>query len=745
MYEFSNYYLIQDCLLLHSFLITFFRTQLNDSVNIFLRRIYSQSNLAYQQFFILEPAKQIEKILAPKKINNTFYNYFIKQAVTGGLCTSFVHGKIDKDCIINEHLNYFDNPNLDSVKWPNFANLDSWHQKPFNQHPIGINTIDIRSLYPSAALKKMPVNSPLFYSRFISEDFHKIKDTYFSSINLQSFCNNVRSHGNIETDFFHLVSKPPKFQTEYNAISYYLHSLPKDIKILRFQSHFTALGQLIFVKFPIDGFLCFTKNNSKHIYLKLIQYQSVYYHGHTTTCAITNTPDQSKLALKSNEVKCQINEFCQHYLRHFNLTHISIEYVEISDCNFQNHKIPKIKSLIFPYKKNYTYNSFLKSILANQLTGFLVVRNLEIKENNKNPLMGFIVQKVEYEKKYLSDYTQQLLQHFTKSPRVIAIHKSSSFMVISTEYFVWLHKTFGFEKTPDIYHALLFQLDTYLKPSIESKLTLRKQLKEHIKHEQNSEQKRMYEVKAELIKLMLNSCYGFTLCNLTSTKFKLYENRIRCPTSKQKLDRIKTCIQLNKNVYIVELTKVIKEPFETMLGHVGCYILFNSKIILLKRLYFLLKYLNPTMAQLLYMDTDSAHFLVKHKLFANNVDINLRDNFISEYNKHFDSGPKISGIWVQEGFFQLANYIGEKSYTLSNYDDDNHLTHMKGLNQMFQEQFYNQKIDPKVKPYISYNIFMKSPDFLIFKTYMNKNLFTNYIPIKRYFVYALGSVPLKLY
>jgi len=55
-----------------------------------------------------------------------------------------------------------------------------------------------------------------------------------------------------------------------------------------------------------------------------------------------------------------------------------------------------------------------------------------------------------------------------------------------------------------------------------------------------------------------------------------------------------------------------EESFPTLLGHVGCYILFNSKNILLKRLLFLLKFLNPKLAQLLYMDTDSAHFLLKH-------------------------------------------------------------------------------------------------------------------------------------
>jgi len=114
LYEYGTYYLIQDCTLLHSILLTLFNSFLeqNPVVNIFLRRNYSQSSLSFQQFFIIEPSKQIEKQLAPKEINNTFYNYMIKQAVTGGLCTSFVHGKMDEPSSINKHFNYLEQPNL---------------------------------------------------------------------------------------------------------------------------------------------------------------------------------------------------------------------------------------------------------------------------------------------------------------------------------------------------------------------------------------------------------------------------------------------------------------------------------------------------------------------------------------------------------------------------------------------------------------------------------------------------------
>ena len=97
---------------------------------------------------------------------------------------------------------------------------------------------------------------------------------------------------------------------------------------------------------------------------------------------------------------------------------------------------------------------------------------------------------------------------------------------------------------------------------------------------------------------------------------------------------------MEKNIFLVEIAKKNEESFPTLLGHVGCYILFNSKIILLKRLYFLLKFLNPKLAQLLYMDTDSAHFLVKHKILQENVSHNLKPFFNDNLTNTLKVDPK---------------------------------------------------------------------------------------------------------
>jgi len=200
---------------------------------------------------------------------------------------------------------------------------------------------------------------------------------------------------------------------------------------------------------------------------------------------------------------------------------------------------------------------------------------------------------------------------------------------------------------------------------------------------------------------------------------------------------------MEKNIFLIEIAKEYEESFPTLLGHVGCYILFNSKIILLKRLYFLLKFFNPKFAQLLYMDTDSAHFLVKHKNLEENVSPHLKPLFKKYFNKHFESGTKLSGIWVEEGFYECGEYLAEKCYRLYNKSDDIFLTHMKGLNATFQKEYHEKNIDPKKLPFLAYNIFFKSPDFLIFKTHMCKNIFSNYVPNKRYFVSSTGSLPLK--
>ena len=733
LYDYNTYYLILDCLLLHSIVLTIFNTYLKDAINIYVRRNYSQSNLSYQELFIVQPSKQIEQNLAPKRFSHPFLNYFMKRAVTGGLCTAFVHQHINKEHIINSHLKFMD-LQLDQKAWPNFKNSE---KLVFEKTPAGIVTLDIRSLYPSASCKPIPVNTPLIYTRLTAADMKKIP-LYSSMLNLKSFCTEVQTNGNVKTDYFKLINKPPRSNEEYNAINYYLSTLSPNITVVRFQSSFTALGQCYFGQYPIDALLSFIQNNQLHVHI--IQYNSVFRHGHLANCSITNTAEQKILAEKTCWVEENIKKMYLHLLEIFQLK-VIFTYHSISECQFQDHSIPRYSNLLFEYKKKYTYKNFLQNIINKTLTGFIVVKNLEIKY--KNPMFGFIVQKAMYNLKHLSPYTNELLHHFSEAERVVSLHKSASFMVISTHYFLWLLKNFEFVHEPEIYHAIFFQFEYYLKKSIENKLEKRTHLKDLIKIETDPVLKQNLEVQAELIKLCLNSCYGFTLCNLSSTKFKSFKNALSLPRHKMKTNRILSSLKLDDHIFLHEYYNTRSGIFEAMLGQVGANILFFSKIIFLKRLYFILKHLNPSKSQLLYMDTDSAHLALENENLVENVDEELRQNFLQHYDKHFEK-YKLAGIWVNEGFFTEARYIGEKSYVLKNKTTNKIVSHMKGLNKNFQERFVNENVDPTIFSHISYNIFQKTSDFLILKTNMSKNLFQNYVPIKRYFVFAAGSLPLKI-
>jgi len=79
------------------------------------------------------------------------------------------------------------------------------------------------------------------------------------------------------------------------------------------------------------------------------------------------------------------------------------------------------------FEKTYTPERLLTAIEKKQLTGLLVVKNLQIKQNNQNPIFGFLIQKCEYDLNVLSQYTTEQLNNFYSSKRVISVHKNKKF------------------------------------------------------------------------------------------------------------------------------------------------------------------------------------------------------------------------------------------------------------------------------------------------------------------------------
>jgi hypothetical protein len=244
-------------------------------------------------------------------------------------------------------------------------------------------------------------------------------------------------------------------------LNHYLATLENDIEILRFQSSFTALGQLYFAQFPVDGFLAFKKqeNNAK-TFIHLIQYQSVFRHGHNNSCWIKNDENQQKLADATLEIKMKIELLMQHFVKHFDLNQIEWKYVEISDCEY-NHKIPKYKDkdntskynnkdFLFPFKNVYTYNGFLENILAKKLTGLIVVKDLEIKKETK--ILVLVLSFKEH------NTTQNICPsiHRINLPASILVKKLSAFTKVHHSWLSVQTILYGCMKCLDLKKPLIF-------------------------------------------------------------------------------------------------------------------------------------------------------------------------------------------------------------------------------------------------------------------------------------------------
>jgi hypothetical protein len=124
----------------------------------------------------------------------------------------------------------------------------------------------------------MPVNSPLFFTRCTRYDSETIHQrTKNSTIDVQSFCKNVQKNGNFKADRFHLINDPPRFHNEFHALNHYLATMEENIDVIRFQSSFTAMGQLYFAQYPVDVFLAFNKKNSLKTFIKIIEIQGATF------------------------------------------------------------------------------------------------------------------------------------------------------------------------------------------------------------------------------------------------------------------------------------------------------------------------------------------------------------------------------------------------------------------------------------------------------------------------------------
>ena len=119
----------------------------------------------------------------------------------------------------------------------------------------------------------------------------------------------------------------------------------------------------------------------------------------------------------------------------------------------------------------------------------------------------------------------------------------------------------------------------------------------------------------------------------------------------------------------------------TPLGPVGATILAGSKVILLGCLGYLLRFLDPRLAEVFYLDTDSIFVALCHPKLEDNVSPNLRREFLAELSRYVNTRdcPELSGYLLLEDAAAGALVFGEKMYSLVAASGECFKTRMKGV------------------------------------------------------------------
>lgn len=133
---------------------------------------------------------------------------------------------------------------------------------------------------------------------------------------------------------------------------------------------------------------------------------------------------------------------------------------------------------------------------------FQCPQDLELCHTSRNPYMGFCIQRT-----HGIPSDTAALQSLSTTEGRSGIIGGNSFVgihVVHTSYLVFLQSTFGFQQNPVMLHAVFYQHRPYLGAKVSSFLTQRKELKQLGTTDSLA--------KANFLKLILNSIYGFCLC-----------------------------------------------------------------------------------------------------------------------------------------------------------------------------------------------------------------------------------------
>ena len=336
-----------------------------------------------------------------------------------------------------------------------------------------------------------------------------------------------------------------------------------------------------------------------------------------------------------------------------------------------------------------------RKIFSGEYEGFVVFRNLEISKNAQTDHMGFCVQRTD---QIPQESTTGKLLDETKNRGIIGAHRFKGIHVAHTLYLKFFYNGFGFERPIVILHAVFYRHMHYLKPEVEKFLILRREMK--------LAGDAVSLAKANFYKLILNGIYGYCLCRFNSnTSPYSVESLITRRWWREKVQKRKAEKAIILGVEEVGTTHVavLTRSYElgkgggAPLGTVGATILGHSKVILLESLGFLLRFLDPRLAEFVYSDTDSIFVAMHYEKIIDNVCVDLREEFENTVGNYIDSPTQLSGYLVNEKCTKGIFIYGEKMYSFVTGDGKVGGTRMKGVQHRYLKEVTWSRAERMVK------------------------------------------------
>ena len=340
--------------------------------------------------------------------------------------------------------------------------------------------------------------------------------------------------------------------------------------------------------------------------------------------------------------------------------------------------------ILYISNKNSNYENTLSPniivlnarILSKKLQGFVVVQNLHLVQSSHNPHMGFCIQRCTTIPS--NGQGDGCLSDKKEASGIIGGNNFIGIHCLSTAYYTYLAQEFGFRKLPVILHAVFYKHTHYLRSDVHNFLRMRQQLKR--------QGTVVALAKATFLKLILNSVYGYTLCriNTEATPFSVeflrsYKYQLANCSAEGPLVGLTRVGSSHVAVQVRSYDASLS--IGTPLGSVGATILGGSKVLLLEAIGFLVRYLDPSLAELVYVDTDSVFLALHAPELENNVSPKLRNQFVALLPQFVNTRDcnLLSGYLLLEASSPSAIIWGEKLYSLIDEGGSYFKTRMKGV------------------------------------------------------------------